>query len=101
MNTNTTNEKSGFSAIIIVAIVGVVAMIGLLGYVAYNQFFAKSDDTSSILEQSSVASDVDVNMPISIEETSDLDSALDSLEQIDDESTVSDTKLIDEQLSEF
>ena len=97
----TTKKQSGFSAIIIVAIIGVLVLVGLLGYVVYNQFFANSDDTSSIVEQSPVASDVNVDTSQTIEETSDLDDVLKSLDQIDDKSTVSDTKLIDDHLSEF
>jgi len=97
----TIKEQTGFSAIIIIAIIGAVLLIGLLGYVVYNQFFANYDDASSIVEQSPIASDVNTNESITVEETSDLDGALESLNQIDDKSTVSDTKLIDNHLSEF
>jgi len=94
------NEQTGSSIILIAIVIAVIGIGATLGYMAYDRI-NNSDDENKITTQSSVAEDVNVNTVPEVEDTSDLDAALESLDQIDESSTDADSTLIDSQLSEF
>ena len=95
------NSQNGFSALIIVIVVVVVALVGALGYVAYDKFIASNQKAT---EQSAVAEDMESvtgSEPEAIVDSSDLDEAISTLDQITDSETSEDVNLIDQQVSEF
>ena len=95
------NNKAGFSAVELILVLVVIAIIGALGYVAYNSFYSKSaDDSSQVDEESPTASDVETAPEIN--DSSDLDAALETLDQTDVEGgSTNDEQQLDSQVSEF
>lgn len=95
-------NQYGFSPVILIVCVIAIGVIGALGYVVYDRFI--DSDDSVVVEQSSVAEDMETittSAPEEIVDTSDLDEAMSALDQITDSETTEDVDLITEQVSEF
>lgn len=95
-------NQHGFSPVILIVCVIAIGVVGALGYVVYDKFIANDD--SVVVEQSSVAEDMETvttSAPEEIVDTSDLDEAMSALDQITDSETTKDINLITEQISEF
>lgn len=95
------NNQTGFSIVEIVIVLAVVGLIGFVGYKAYNNMQnSKTADNSQAKVQSPMASDVKAAPPIS--STSDLDTALTTLDQTDPGgSNNTDTGQLDSELAAF
>lgn len=90
-------NKSGFSVVAILTIIVAILVIGALGYTAYNQFMVSDE----LAEQTVIAEDIDTiesTVPESVDNASDIDKAIEALNQITETESANDTDLITEQL---
>jgi prepilin-type N-terminal cleavage/methylation domain-containing protein len=89
-------NQSGFSAIELVIVVGVVAVLGLVGYMVYSRTMGQP----TVATESATASDVSAAPTIS--SASDLDTALNVLNQNDPSAANnSDSSQLSTQMSAF